>query len=483
LQALADADFAFWGDDPYPAQGGDNYVVEKPYVKDDARHTLFLLDGDEGGFATGGMRFSSLVEVREGGGCLLSCQLLLSDKIETEPGAELLLLNMVRFLDSFKPAAKTAFEVVDGVELDAVAVAATVEGGATVLVTGASAASLASLGKAFGVELRPVEMPDEYQAVRVKADPLLDGISNEDCSGVDTFSYTGPDKRNVRTGSLYIEPVEGLEALLETGTESCLKELNVHNQRSFILYANAISRFLYAEKPAKAVVLGSLSLGAGRLLINQFVPEDTTAIPRLARLSNRMRANLGQVFEGGLLDEAAVEAPREGGKGHPEKLALLNQEVSAELRQRLVDATRHSEDLFLGQPILSAARWGRVDCADGEILATGLDLSRDIYLFTGLLSPRCRKDTCSNLDLPNPEILTFLDLEGEGAVELIIDCKAKPVVELADGRGMVTDISLDMGLNQVLLKWMPKSQASRLKMRWRDIQGKLECGFEFLVVL
>ena len=70
-------------------------------------------------------------------------------------------------------------------------------------------------------------------------------------------------------------------------------------------------------------------------------------------------------------------------------------------------------------------------------------------------------------------------VEGEGAVELVVDCKAKPVVELADGRGTISDIELDKGLNHILLKWVPLRAESKVRLRWQDIKGQAERGFSF----
>jgi len=483
FNGLSDSDFAFWGNDPYPMQGGDNYVAESLYVKDDSKHTLFLLDGDEGGFGNGGLAYSGLVEIQEGAGVIIASQLSISDKIDSIPAAERLFLNILQGLDAYVPSRSSA-EFMDGTSIDASAakrIAEAVRNGGTMLVEGAGEGALSALGSAFGIALKPVHMPDEYQAVRVKDDPVLAGVSNEDCSGVDTFTYSPPTRQNFKVGSLFIEPANGLEPLLATATESCLKELHVLEGRSEPLRAHTQSRFLHAERPRRAIVLGRLAFGSGQLLLSQFVPEDPKSMPRLSRLANRLRANLGLRPEGGLLDAPLVEVSAAGGPGYPERVAILNGNFDKAFRNTLTENTKFFADCFSGQPILTLAKWERFGCKGGEISAKSLDVSSDIYLFFALHSPTRRKDLSSNLGVPNPDALSFLDLDGDGSVEFILDGAARPVLELEGGRGTVSDIPLDQGMNNVLLRWIPSSKDATLRLRWRDIKGQPERGFVFQV--
>jgi hypothetical protein len=120
-----------------------------------------------------------------------------------------------------------------------------------------------------------------------------------------------------------------------------------------------------------------------------------------------------------------------------------------------------------------------MDDEEGIWRAEGLDLSEEIYLYHTIWSPSPRKNVETNLDVPNPEALTFLDLEGSGTVEVAVNGHAFDAVDLAKDRATISDIPLEMGGNHVLIKWEPETQDSSLKMRWRNIMRQPEVGLTF----
>ena len=485
LEGLTEDDLAFWGDSPYPEQGGDAFVVSRGYRKDDGRHDLCILDGDEGGFGSGGLNFAGLIEVREGAGLILACQLNLTDKAAAIPAAARLLANLVRRLCDYCPSEAPQPLTVEGSTLPPERVGELIHrarAGHSVIVNRATPDLLAAFGRGLGVELQPAALSEPvYQAVRVADDPALAGVSNEDTCGIETWTYCPPSNRNCTIGALFLAPLPGLEALLETPTESVLREFFVMNGRSEPLRAHTLSRFLHVEKPERAVVLGRVRVGAGQILFNQFaVSADAPARERLARLGHRLAANLGAVPEGSLLDGDCMPESSTHSKGYPEKLHILNVPEDAGLRQRLTGSTRYSLEHIHNAPIFWNGPWQRdVPCPDGELRAAGLDLRHPVHVYLQVVSAVQRKDASSNLGVPNPEAFTFLDLSGAGTVEVTINGETRAPLDLAGGLATVSDIALEQGCNHVLTRWRPADATATLRLRWRNLAGKPETQFRF----
>jgi hypothetical protein len=482
LTGIKENELAFWGDSPYSEQGGDAFVVSRAYRKDDGKHTLFILDGEEGSFGSGGMGYAGLVEIREGTGLILSCQLNITNKADVIPAAAKLLVNMLRHLLRYRANNSQAVVQIDGaaLALEKVAeLAAQARSGQNVIINNASGQVLTAFARELGIELKLAEFPEPvYQAVRVADDLLLAGVSNEDTCGIETWTYCPKENRNCAIGSRFLQPQPDLDALLETPTESVLKEFFTLGGRAEPLRAHTMSRFLYAEKNQRAVVLGRVKVGAGQIIFNQFaVPADAPERARFARLSNRLTANLGSVPDGSLLDGDRVPESSAKSPGYPEKIHLLNIPVDAGLQQRLISSTQYMVDVFMGVPIFSEANWQRdVPCPNGEISAAGLDLQHPVYIYMQIHSAVQRKDASSNLGVPNPEAYTFLDLEGDGTAVVTVNSVSRAQLTLS---GTISDIPLEQGRNHVLICWRPKSGKSALRLRWRNIDHKPETKFLF----
>ena len=490
LRGLKDADFAFWGDTPFPQLGGDACVTLRPFRKDDALHTRFLLDGDEGGFGDGGLRYTGLVEILEGDGLVLGCQLRLLERLATVPAAARLFYNLLRRLADYRPPAAgqgaAAPVLVDGTAAEsaneAARLVAEARAGATVVVRQATPAVLAAFGRELGVDLRSDPRPlPVYQAVRVRdGEPLLAGVSNEDICGMDLFTYSSPQHfANHPVCEVPMAAVSGLDALLATPTVSLLKEFHVYEGRSEPLRAHTQSRFLFEEKPAAAIVLGRVRAGRGQIIFNQFAPPKELK-PRYPRLDHRLLANLGMRFPGSPLDGLCVPCAGCSSPGFPERIHVLNTAVTPELEKNLVDATQYSvEHLGVAFPILAVPGWVKTAAPDGVVGAAGLDLGRDIFLYSPVVSPVSRKELSSNLGVPNPDALTFLDLFGEGEVTVTVNAATRRPLTLAGGRGTIPDLPLEQGGNHVLIRWRPAGSGSTLKLRWRNLNSQPETGFQF----
>jgi len=460
-------------------------VINRAYRKDDGKHALTILDGEEGGFGYGTLDFAGLIEIREGSGLVLACQLNITAKAGMIPAAAKLLGNLLRRLITYRAPALKAPVQVDGARLDPAGVADQARQarvGRNVIVHNATPAALAVFSRELGVELRPVVFSDPvYQAVRVTDDPVLAGISNEDTCGVETWTYAWGDRKNLPIGSCFLAPMPGLEPLLETPTESLLRELFVFGGLSEQLRAHTLSRFLYAEKNERAIVLGRVRAGAGQIFFNQFaVSEMGPPRHRLARLANRLAVNLGVMHDGSVLAGDCVPENAALSPGYPESFCLLNIPEEPGLRQRLVAATQFHLEHVGNAPILGEAAWRcNVPCPNGEIHAAGLDLAHPVYAYSRLHSAVQRKDASSNLGVPNPEAFTFLDLDGDGDVDVTVNGHTRDPQALHGKTVTVSDVALEQGCNHVLICWRPSSAGSALRWRWRNIDHKAETKLRF----
>jgi len=479
LASITDSDLFAWGDAPYPLLASDAYVALRMYHKDDGRLMLPLVDSGEGGFGTGDLDFTPLFEAMDGAGLVLACQLRITDRWAEIPPARTLLANLLRRAAHFR--AEQAPDPLVVCEdrtagLDAALDAA--REGQTVLVNNATPAALTAWSRALGVSLQIRDVGEVYQAVRVANDPLLNGVSNEDTCGIETFSYTPASAENARVASAVLEPTAGLEPLLQTATESCLRELMVYGGRTEALRAHTLSRFLGTEKPSPAIVLGRVRVGAGSVLFNQFAPPAATRA-RLERLGHRLLANLGHRFEGSLFAGDAVPHAPASGCGYPQVIDAYNGPADATLQREMLERCQPSMERMLATPILHLVPWQRLTSEDGTWGAAAFDLSQPLFLYHTIWSPTSRKNVETNLQVPNPEALTFLDLRGSGRAEVAVNGQAYGTVSLENGQATISDISLEMGGNHILIRWIPEASGDRLTLRWRNIMRQPEAALLF----
>ena len=183
-----------------------------------------------------------------------------------------------------------------------------------------------------------------------------------------------PDALNHRVGETFLAHVDGLEPILETPQESCLKELFVECGKTEPLRAHTLSRFLHDEKPDRAVGLGRVRVGDGEIIFNQFAPEGL--LPRFARFTNRLQSNLGAAFPGSILDGDTVSTDRNESQGHPDKAYIYNGECDEKLFSDMLESTCITMERMASRPILNTAGWQLISADDGVWSAAGLDSCR-----------------------------------------------------------------------------------------------------------
>ena len=194
--------------------GSDLIVSRSPFMKTDTPGLRYLVDCAVSGFA--GMSVASLVELSYGQGSYLLCQMLITDHLASSPGAERLLLNMLRYAIAYEPTAardlvlctgddaswrqrfkeagvtidrdaadganRTVLWCDDPAKLPANTVEL-VEQGATLVLYDLSPAELPKANELFGlsVAFRPKgKLSKWWFTNKTRQTNLLDGVSNQD---------------------------------------------------------------------------------------------------------------------------------------------------------------------------------------------------------------------------------------------------------------------------------------------------------------
>ena len=466
FEGIGDGLLSFWGETPFPALDGDHFVIRSAYTKGDARHASCLADTGDGGFGNGDLEGQAILELEDGAGLLLACQLLIGERFGDLPVAELLLTNLLRHAASWSP--RPSVEVETTKEFSQALLESAAKG-ATVVVSNPTDAVLADWSKALGVRLEArVDAHGIYQAVRAcDADhPLVQGVSQHDLCGIETWTYGWSKLPNKPVASRMLIPSARLEELLVTAPRSALRELYVYDGSSEMLRAHTASRFCYGAELAEfGVLAGLVRHGRGRIVFSML--DDAAEAPvRLERWLHALRRNAGGHVSDRIWDVPAVESENRS-DGFPTKIHRCLEAHDAESLERLIAATKPLQDFFGSRQMLTQSRWEEIEVTDGWITAQNAEA---VILAGTIHSPRARKNfEISVLNCPNPEEQVFCDLEGEGTATFHLNTAAIAQADLVSRVVTVPDIDLEAGNNHYLIVWNPGKPGAKLRMDWRNI--------------
>ena len=219
---------------------GDHVVARGDFVKAPTLGWRPIIDA--GG--PGGLRWAPLVEMRLGKGTIVLCQMLLTEKLDTEPAAAILLQKLLAYAGQYRPAAPVGVRVVgeaDGafrrrltalgleagdstearvIVVDAAAPGADAEtlrpslaAGATVVLHGLTPEHLARWEALLppGTTLEHVKA---IHAVRTAQDPVLAGISATDLWWSEYKPWERVESGDVAV-AYAVKPPEGAEGVRE----------------------------------------------------------------------------------------------------------------------------------------------------------------------------------------------------------------------------------------------------------------------------
>ena len=476
FENIGDGLLSFWGGTPFPALDGDHFVIRSAYTKGDARHAACLADTGDGGFGNGDLEGQALLEIEDGAGLLLACQLLIGERFGDLPVAELLLTNMLRHAASWSPRSSVEVETTKEFSQSLFEKAAK---GATIIVSNPTDAVLAEWGKALAVRLEPRVDPNGiYQAVRASGSepPIVQGVSHHDLCGIETWTYGWSKLPNKEVASRLLIPAARLDELFVTAPRSALRELYVYDGSSEMLRAHTASRFCYGSELAEyGVIAGVVRHGKGSIVLSML--DDAAEAPlRLVRCLNAIRRNAGEKLNDRIWDVPVVESENRS-DGFPIKIHHCLEAHDAESLARLVAATKPLQDFFGSRQMLTQSRWEEIEIKDGWITAENAET---VIIAGTIHSPRARKNReISVLNCPNPEEQVFCDFEGEGAAIFHLNTAAIAQVDLASRVVTVPDIDLEAGNNHYLIVWKPGKAGAKLRMDWRNIMRTPERTLHF----
>jgi hypothetical protein len=476
FEDIGDGLLSFWGNTPFPALDGDHFVISSAYTKGDARHASCLADTGDGGFGNGDLEGQASLELEDGAGLLLACQLLIGERFGDLPVAELLLSNLLRRAAAWNPRAAVEVETTKEFSQALLEKAAK---GATVIVSNPTDPVLAEWGKALSVRLEPrVDPIGIYQALRASetGHPLVQGVSQHDLSGIETWTYSWSKLPNKPVASRLLIPAARLEKLLVTAQRSALRELYVYDGSSEMLRAHTASRFCYGKELAEyGVIAGVIRHGKGAVVFS-LLDDAAEAPSRLVRCLNAIRRNVGAKLADRIWDVPTVESENRS-DGFPTKIHRCLEAHDAESLARLIAATKPLQDFFGSRQMLTQSRWEEIEIKDGWLRSEN---GERVILAGTLNSPRPRKNVeISVLNCPNPEEQVFCDFEGDGSATFHLNTAEVAQADLISGVVTVPDIELEAGNNHYLIVWNPGKPGGKLRMDWRNIMRTPEKTLQF----
>ncbi|MBD3345373.1 MAG: hypothetical protein GF401_09960 [Chitinivibrionales bacterium] len=475
LNGFSPSDFEHWGEDPYASLLSDSFVAQIMYRKDDLRSILPIIDSGEGRWGEGGIYHTPLFEYTQGKGCLLACQLRISDKFRTIPAAARLMMKLLEYAAAYvRPEDASPVLVADGSsDSDITRAVEHARSGGNAIIESLTPKACEKLNSSAGTSLSLKKIDEIYQAVRVADAPVLSGVSNEDICCIETWTYAPPSTENFVIGDWFLDHTDGLEPLLATPTQSCLKELMVYNGKKERVRAHTLSRFLYDEKPEEAVVLGRIPVEAGHIYINQFAPP-LEKRDRFRRLKNRLAANLGA--DTGQSPLSGTICANAGGKspGYPGEVQILTIPVDQALEKDMRRCCRITGEGCPNKSILNIDGW-KIIPSDGGTVAPGV--GSPLYVYYQVFSPINRM-TPEYLE-PDPKLLSNLACKGSGTMTLFVNGAEHGTQRLTTEESLFDGIPLIQRFNQILIKWEPESNNSTLAMQWRTWNGAPESEFNF----
>ena len=475
LDGLTEGDFAFWGDDAYSLSSGASYVADRLYEKDDGGKMTVVLDADEGEFGTGGLRYTPLFTAEYGSGVVVCCQLNLCDRWEKIPAARQVFVNLLRYIDTYEPAAVRQPAVVE-TDADPTAAIEFARSGGDALVF-LSPKNAAAASRALGVNLQLTADDELYHAVRTGDHALLGGISNEDLCGVERFLYAPPEAVNATVADYFMEDDAAIEPLAATCPRSGLAAFHVYDGAAELMRAyTTLHAVIENDAPARTLI-GLVHCGAGRVVLSTFRPPREAV--RFARVRNRLVRNLGGVTAG--KDLFAGDCVERGARsdGYPGTVQIYRGRPDAALLEKMCSLCAYNTERMNTTPILNGADFTPT-AGEGGVWSSPDGAPCAIYF--PLLSPTQRKNVGSNLGVPDPGAQTFLDVKTAGRTRLFLNGAARNapgVPDFAAGDATYPELALERGLNHVLLLWEPAGAGDRLGLLWRNIKREPEYGFLF----
>lgn len=474
LEGIHEAELAYWDDSAYSAQKKETYVAERFYMKDDGSALRAITDAGEGSFGDGDLERAPLVEAEEGRGLIIACQYTVSSHFGLIPAAARLVANMIDRAAQYHPP-----EPVQPLWLDDPGKLneglAAVKRGSDAVVFGLSASLAEMLSQHTGIKLELVaEAEGTFNCVRIPGQMAIDGISNADLSGIVRYNYVS-NGHNWRIADYVLRQTEGLEPLVVTCPESCLRPFYEYGGSSEILRVYTATKYCAHKCEETFVVAGRIAYGLGHIYISLFrCPEGAPL--RLKRLNNLLLRNLYALPGGSLLKEDFLTASSGYSMGYPGVVFCY---ANGEEAEKLNDYCNFQNEHINPRPLLETYPFTRVKIKDGILRRADVNNTKECVIYYTLESATSRKMEKNDLALPDPTAETFLDLSGQGQVDVWVNRRLAAQGCLDDGSITAADVEIENGFNHILIRWRSENEKAQLKMQWRNIMHEAETGFRF----
>lgn len=514
LSGIAEEDLRFFGDDPYGLPSSDSWVTVLPYVKPTAEHVVRpIIDSSGGDFGTGGLRWAPVIEARIGAGCIIASQLRLTDRLGELPVADRLLRDALAYLSAYQPTpgATVGMDrymarllpdalpqfgfawtlVSDGPagdvcvlsgeavpEIDPAAWAAHIAAGNTVIVWGLTEPARRYWEAVTGVRLKLFQPAHPvYQLIAPEPSPLLAGLSNEDTCWLDNWPYRPAGTKNPIVERLLV--ADGGRNHLENATRSCLDRLFGDDRASEWLRMPTVSECLDGPPPRVGGGLVEVPVGDGRVIFCQILWRPD--LWQFRRFLTLLLWNLGVQTATDILAGTSTPSTGLASEGFPTSARATRLAGDATLDELISISRRQVEHLGEAFTFREWPGWDRIETPDGLLSAEKVPGSGRIAIGLAVRAREARKLMQTLGGLPNPDLQTFLRLEGSGNVKAWVNGVPWAELSLQPGvPGYVSDIDFEAGVNCVLVVWRPDSPAATLRLLFENKDRRRETTFAFV---
>ena len=330
-------------------------------------------------------------------------------------------------------------------------------------------------------------------------DALLDGISHHETFWFEKVQYGPADKENrVITQTLLKikndekisnnENNNAVEELLISERATCWREFYIFGGNAEVYRMPVLTCFLSNGLRPYGAALIRIKSGAGQFILCQIVlPEPKHDKSRLfwSTLLNNLNISLNGT-DANLLLGSAVAAASKKSDGFAKEIAyIINPGES--ILQEIIALSRPTEYRLPNQVLIAHFPWNRCICEnDGSIIPQKLDYSnggnvKQIVFMFQINPGKPRKLIQVEGGLPNPDLQTYLDLEGDGKAYVWINGKKQGDVQLKTGKpATISGIDLEKDWNSCIIVYEPSNAKIEFKHLWRNIHHAPETEFKFI---
>jgi hypothetical protein len=315
---------------------------------------------------------------------------------------------------------------------------------------------------------------DVYQLIATGATPLLRGISNEDTCWLENFAYTPANRKEPIVRRLV--EIEDATVHLQNATRSGLDWLFGDDRFSEWARMPCLSEYFDAPPPKVGAGLVEVKVGDGRVIFCQVLwkPE----LWQFRRFLGLLMLNLGVAAATDVLAGATTPGAQ-AGEGFPIEVRAASGLDDARFEELVGMSKRQIEHLGENFTFREWPGWKRVPTPGGKLRASDAGMGL-VAIGLEVTSPEPRKFMQTVGGLPNPDLQTFLRMEGNGKVRVWINGVAWGSFDLpARGPVYAADIDLEAGANSVLLAWEPENEKADLSLRFENKDRRPETTFGF----